>query len=76
LDRRGSVAVAPGGRAALRAPTDMDAENSLSLEQWGLETLFNITQLAEYLRVAVSTIYEWRAKVRAAPAHHSGKHLT
>ena len=55
---------------------DMDAENSLSLEQWGLEKLFNINELAEYLRVPVSTIYEWRAKGRAPRAHHYGKHLT
>ena len=54
----------------------MDAENSLSLEQWGLEKLFNINELAEYLRVPVSTIYEWRAKGRAPRAHHYGKHLT
>ena len=55
---------------------DMDAENSLSLEQWGLEKLFNINELADYLRVPVSTIYEWRTKGRAPRAHHYGKHLT
>ena len=55
---------------------DMDAENSLSLERWGLEKLFSINELAEYLRVPVSTIYEWRAKGRAPRAHHYGKHLT
>lgn len=55
---------------------DMEAENSLSLEHWGLEKLFNINELAEYLRVPVSTIYEWRTKGRAPRARHYVKHLT
>lgn len=54
----------------------MDAVDSLTLELWGLERLLNINELAAYLRVPVSTIYEWRMKGQAPPAHHYGKHLT
>ena len=38
----------------------MDAVDNLTLELWGLERLLNINELAAYLRVPVSTIYEWR----------------
>ncbi len=31
----------------------------------GLEPLMNIEELAEYLRVPVATIYDWRAAVGA-----------
>lgn len=54
----------------------MDADISLSLELWGLEQLLDINELAAYLRVPVSTIYEWRMKGRAPRAHRYGKHLT
>jgi excisionase family DNA binding protein len=54
----------------------MDADISLSLEMWGLEQLLDINELAAYLRVPVSTIYEWRMKGRAPRAHRYGKHLT
>ena len=54
----------------------MDAVDSLTLELWGLERLLNVDELAAYLRVPVSTIYEWRMKGQAPPAHHYGKHLT
>jgi predicted DNA-binding transcriptional regulator AlpA len=48
----------------------MDAVDSLTHELWGLERLLNINELAAYLRVPVSTIYEWRMKGQAPPAHH------
>lgn len=54
----------------------MDAVDSVTLELWGLERLLNIGELAAYLRVPVSTIYEWRMKGQAPLAHHYGKHLT
>ncbi|MFE7844515.1 helix-turn-helix transcriptional regulator [Microbacterium sp. NPDC057407] len=54
----------------------MNANDSLSLEMWGLEQLLDINELAAYLRVPVSTIYEWRMKGRAPRAHRYGKHLT
>ena len=40
----------------------MDTVDNLTLELWGLERLLNINELAAYLRVPVSTIYEWRTK--------------
>jgi predicted DNA-binding transcriptional regulator AlpA len=54
----------------------MDAVDNLTLELWGLERLLNINELAAYLRVPVSTIYEWRTKGQAPLAHRYGKHLT
>jgi hypothetical protein len=54
----------------------MDAVDSVTLELWGLERLLNINELAAYLRVPVSTIYEWRMKGQAPLAHRYGKHLT
>jgi excisionase family DNA binding protein len=53
----------------------MDAVDNLTLELWGLERLLNINELAAYLRVPVSTIYEWRTKGQAPLAHRYGKHL-
>ena len=54
----------------------MDAIDTAALERWGLERLLNINEVAAYLRVPVSTIYEWRMKGDAPEAHRFGKHLT
>ncbi|GAA3207017.1 helix-turn-helix domain-containing protein [Microbacterium terregens] len=54
----------------------INAVDNLTLELWGLERLLNINELAAYLRVPVSTIYEWRTKGQAPLAHRYGKHLT
>lgn len=40
----------------------MDAIDTATLELWGLERLLSINEVAAYLRVSVSTIYEWRMK--------------
>lgn len=53
----------------------MDAVDNLTLEFWGLERLLNINELAAYLRVPVSTMYERRMKGQAPHAHRYGKHL-
>ncbi|MFV0451625.1 MAG: helix-turn-helix transcriptional regulator [Propioniciclava sp.] len=53
----------------------MDAIDTAALELWGLERP-RINEVAAYLRVSVSTIYEWRMKGDAPEAHRYGKHLT
>ena len=54
----------------------MDAVDNLTLELWGLERLLNISELAAYLRVPVSTLYEWRTKGQAPLAHRYGEGRT
>lgn len=54
----------------------MDAIDTATLELWGLERLLSISEVAAYLRVSVSTIYEWRMRGNAPEAHRYGKHLT
>lgn len=40
-----------------------------------LEPLLDITELAEYLGVPVSTVYDWRARGLGPRAHRFGKRL-
>ena len=42
---------------------------------WGLETLIDISELAAYLGVPVSTIYDWRVRGKGPAAYRFGKHL-
>jgi excisionase family DNA binding protein len=42
---------------------------------WGLEPLLGVAELAGYLGVQVSTVYEWRAHGSGPVAHRFGKHL-
>ncbi|MGQ4496455.1 helix-turn-helix transcriptional regulator [Dermabacteraceae bacterium P13101] len=41
----------------------------------GLERLLDINDLAVYLGVPVSTIYDWRTRGGGPPAYRFGKHL-
>ena len=41
----------------------------------GLEPLMTMTDLAEYLGIPVSTIYDWRTNGHGPVAHRFGKHL-
>jgi excisionase family DNA binding protein len=41
----------------------------------GLEPFLDIRQLADYLGVPVSTVYDWRTNGRGPTAHRFGKHL-
>lgn len=41
----------------------------------GLEPFFDITKLAEYLGVPLSTIYDWRTRGLGPRAYRFGKHL-
>lgn len=42
---------------------------------WGLEPLMDINELADYLGVPVTTIYDWRSRNAGPPAYRFGKHL-
>ena len=53
----------------------MDPSRHLSDSLWGLEPLIDIGELAAYLGVPVSTIYDWRTRGLGPPAYRFGKHL-
>lgn len=40
---------------------------------WGLELLIDVGELATYLGISVSTIYDWRGL--CPPAYRFGKHM-
>jgi excisionase family DNA binding protein len=42
---------------------------------WGLDPLLSVGELAAYLGVPVSTVYDWRTGGRGPVAHRLGKHL-
>ncbi len=43
---------------------------------WGLEPLLDVGDLAAYLGVPISTVYDWRTNGKGPRAYRSGKHLT
>ena len=45
------------------------------LTVWGLEPLLGTTELAEYLGLPVTTIYDWRARGLGPVGHRFGKHV-
>lgn len=49
--------------------------DSQKLDRWGLEPLLDVTDLAEYLGVPVSTVYDWRTNGKDPVAYRFGKHL-
>ena len=53
----------------------MHASYSTADNPWGLEPLLDIGELAEYLGIPVSTIYDWRTRGLGPPAYRFGKHL-
>lgn len=42
---------------------------------WGLEPLMDVAELASYLGLPVSTIYDWRVHGKGPAAYRFGKHL-
>ena len=42
---------------------------------WGLEPVIDVGELATYLGIPVSTIYDWRTHGLGPPAYRFGKHL-
>lgn len=54
------------------APSEMDTNDLQSL---GLEPLIDVKDLALYLGVPVSTIYDWRVSGKGPRAYRFGRHL-
>lgn len=51
----------------------MDTEAQLT--PWGLEPLIDVGELAKYLGIPVSTVYDWRTRGLGPRAYRFGKHL-
>ena len=43
----------------------MSAEHRTVDNSWGLEPLLDVADVAAYLGVPVSTVYDWRARVKS-----------
>jgi len=52
----------------------MDTER-VAENPWGLEPLLYVGELAAYLGVPVSTVYDWRTRGLGPRAFRFGKHL-
>lgn len=44
-------------------------------DDWGLERLMDVHELAAYLGIPVSTVYDWRVHGKGPTAYRFGKHL-
>ncbi|WP_240423700.1 helix-turn-helix domain-containing protein [Microbacterium halotolerans] len=53
----------------------MDADHSPAGNPWGLKPLLDVGELAAYLGVPVSTVYDWRTRGLGPRAYRFGKHL-
>lgn len=53
----------------------MDAFHTTADNSWGLEPLIDVGELATYLGIPVSTIYDWRTRGLGPPAYRFGIHL-
>ena len=48
---------------------------SSGTDSWGLEPLMDVAELASYLGLPVSTVYDWRVHGKGPAAYRFGKHL-
>jgi excisionase family DNA binding protein len=48
---------------------------SSSTDDWGLEPLMDVAELASYLGIPISTVYDWRVHGKGPTAYRFGKHL-
>ena len=53
----------------------MDTEHRTADNPWGLEPLLDVRELADYLGVPISTVYDWRTRGLGPRAYRFGKHL-
>lgn len=54
----------------------MDTDHNISATNpWGLEPLLDVNELAAYLGVPVSTVYDWRTNGKGSRAYRFGKRL-
>ena len=44
-------------------------------DEWGLEPLMDVHELASYLGIPISTVYDWRVHGKGPTAYRFGKHL-
>ena len=44
-------------------------------DAWGLEPLMDVAELASYLGIPLSTVYDWRVHGKGPKAYRFGKHL-
>ncbi len=51
----------------------MDTDDRAS--RLGLEPMLDASELASYLGVPISTVYDWRTRALGPVAHRFGKHL-
>jgi len=51
------------------------AAGAATAEALGLQPLIDVAELAAYLGVPVSTIYDWRTHGKGPTAYRFGKHL-
>ena len=65
----GAACEAVGTRAHLG-----DVSTELS-NAWGLEPMLSVSDLADYLGVPVSTVYDWRSNGLGPVGHRLGKHI-
>ena len=61
--------------AAMRAVHLFVMDTEAHPTPWGLEPLIDVGELATYLGIPVSTIYDWRTRGLGPPAYRFGKHL-
>ena len=52
-----------------------DTPTSTPADDWGLEALMDVHELATYLGIPVSTVYDWRVHGKGPAAYRFGKHL-
>jgi len=48
---------------------------SSGTDSWGLEALMDVGELAAYLGIPISTVYDWRVHGKGPVAYRFGKHL-
>jgi len=48
---------------------------SMETTSWGLEPLLSVTELAGYLGMPVTTVYDWRSNGTGPVGHRFGKHV-
>ena len=51
------------------------SSSTASTDAWGLEPLMDIHELASYLGIPISTVYDWRVRGKGPTAYRFGKHL-
>ena len=51
------------------------SSSTASTDAWGLEPLMDINELASYLGIPISTVYDWRVRGKGPTAYRFGKHL-